>query len=92
MPVDLQVLDMTSRGYPAHLPTMYFQIRPIASWFTMFSVFVLLKNCPMPQLQALAMLPLLFNSILHFLVQVYAYLDAASCQMNLCVRDLLPGP
>jgi len=83
---------MKSRGYPAHLPTMSFQIRPIASWFTLFSVFVMLKNCPMAQLQTPAMLTLLFNNILHFLVQVYAYLDAASCQMNLCVRDLLPGP
>jgi hypothetical protein len=78
MPVALQVFNMTSRGYPSHLPAMSFQIRPIASWFTLFSVFVMLKNCPMPQLQTPAMLPLLlFNNILHFLVQVYAYLDAA---------------
>jgi hypothetical protein len=82
MPVDLQVFDMMSHGYPEHFPKSSFQIRPTASWFTLFSVFVTLKNIPMPQSQATAMVPWLFN-ILRFHVQAYAYLDAASRQMNL---------
>lgn len=54
MPVDLQVFDMTCRGYPAYSPAMSFQIRPTASWFTLFSIFVMLQNCPMPQSQTSA--------------------------------------
>jgi hypothetical protein len=82
MPVVLKLFDMTSRGYPATFPPMSFQIRPTSSWFTLFSVFVMLKNCPMPQPQTTAMILWLFSNILYFHVQVYAYIDAASCQMN----------
>lgn len=49
MPVDLLVFDMISHGFPAHFPAMSVQIRPNASWLTLFSAFMMLKNCPMSQ-------------------------------------------
>jgi hypothetical protein len=80
---DLQVLDVESRGYPAHVPTISYQISPTESWFTLFPVSVTLQNFPMPQLQNHNDGTVIVQQHSTFHVPVYAYLDSASCQMDL---------